>query len=286
MGKLIISAAVSLITFCAFASFVSDFQSANNLFYQRKWPEAAAAFKKLAENAPAAHKNKCLVYQSRALASQKKYAEAMAVADKITGAHWKAFAQMNAMFANGKQKELLAAFAEEKIEDWPEEIDYLGHKMRGNAYYSSGNYAEAVCDLENAVDKAGSDDWAKGESLYYLVCSAEQAGDTRKALEAADKMLAKEGAKGGWPYLMCAFTKIHILIKDKKYDEAEKSLAELNEGRKWGDGEYYLRYLEALGDLALAKGDTAKAKESYTKAAAIKTHKGYVDGVQKKLDAL
>jgi predicted negative regulator of RcsB-dependent stress response len=155
--------------------------------------------------------------------------------------------------------------------------------MRGKA---AGASAEAIHDLEAAAADAGSDSWVRGESLYYLCVAAEKAGDTQKAIDAADKMLATENGKGGWPYLMCAFAKIRILINEMKLEAAGQIIKELNESRTWGQDEYYLRYLEASGDLALARGDTDKAGKLYTQAAGINTHKSYVKQVQDKLDKL
>jgi predicted negative regulator of RcsB-dependent stress response len=287
MIRWILSVVLGLAACGALADFVGDFQSAQDLFDQKKWPEAAAAFDVLAGRAPAAHRDTCRVHQARALAMQKRFDEAVATADRISDAHRRAYARMCARYAAGRWTDLLAEYADEPIDAWPDDVDYLGHHMRGIAYYNAGRPGEALRDLENAAAKAGSDGWPKWEALYYAMCAAEQAGDIVRARAAADTLLADESSgRGGWPYLLCAFWKIHLLISEKRFDEAETLLATLDAGRTWGQDEYQLRYHEAMGDLALASGNTAAAKASYTKAVAVQTHASYVERLRKKLEAL
>ena len=287
MKKVAAAALIAFLSSALCADFIRDFQAANRLFNERRWAEAAEAFGQIAETAPSAHKDKCLAYVARSLAMQKKYDEALGAAGGIKNPQLRAYATMSAMSACGKNKELLLAFKDENIGAWPEEIDYLGYKMRGTAWYNTGGHAAAVCDLEQAAARAGSDPWPKWEALYYLKCAAEQAGDIERARQAADTLLADESTgRGGWPYLLCAFWKIHLLIREKQFDTAEKMLAGLNAGRTWGQDEYQLRYHEAVGDLAGARGDKAAAREAYVRAAAVQTHPGYTENVRNKLEAL
>lgn len=269
------------------ADFVDESRAAHALFHQGKWPEAAAAFETLTERAPAAHRDLCRVYHARALARTKNYDEALAVADTVADTRRKAYARMCVMYAASRWKDLLADYADEPVEAWPDDIDHLGHHMRGVAYYRAQHPAEALPDLEQAAARAGTDGWPKWEALYYTMCGAEKAGDLARATAAADRLLADESTgRGGWPYLLCAFWKIQRLIAESDLDAAERLLADLNAGRTWGQDEYLLRYHEAAGDLALARGDNAAARESYAKATAITTHASHVERVRNKLEKL
>ena len=94
--------------------------------------------------------------------------------------------------------------------------------------------------------------------------------DYEKAVKAADQAIAMKQYRGFYAYMSAAYLKAKILAEQKKFAEAEQFLADFNKGRKWGKGQiWHFKYIETCGDVALAKGDIAKAKEYYNQALAL-----------------
>ncbi len=287
MKKQIFPAILFLAAFSLMADFPTDFQNAQKQFNQRKWEKAAAAFAQTAENAPAAYKDKCYSYAARALASARKQNEAEGMAARIANPEWKSYTRMEILSTLGKFNELVTQFRTEKIDGWPEEIAYLGYYMLGRARVFSRNAAEAVGDLEKAVAQAGSDERTRILALSALAQAAQKNGDAAKALETADKVLSMKTFRGFSAYLDAALRKAQILIAQKKFDEAEKSLDALNAERKWNGGDWHLQYLETRGDLAAAKGNSENAKKYYAQALEVReTHTYFKKRVKSKLDKI
>lgn len=284
MKKFFFSAALSLFTLMLAADFTEDFQNAQKQFERRNWNEAAVFFEKAAQNAPVGIKDKCYSYAARALAQQRKRKEAEETAGKIQNASWKNYTQMEILSTFGKFNEIAERFQTEKIDTWPEEIAYLGFFLRGRGMgWNPALSKDAVADLEKSLAQCGSDDLTRILVLNTLIRAFRNTGDNAKALAAADKALAMKKFKGFYAYLDSAMQKNQILISEKKFEEARKTLDTLNSERKWNGGAWYLVYLENCGDLALAQGKTADAKKFYGQAIAVENvHPGLTGNVKNK----
>ena len=121
-----------------------------------------------------------------------------------------------------------------------------------------------------------------------LTGALRNAGDMTGAIETADKALTMKKFKGFHPYLNSAIQKTRILIAQKKFDEAGKTLDALDGERKWNGGAWQLIYLESRGDLASAEGNMTEAKKWYVQAQEIKNgvHPGHIRRVTDKLNKI
>ena len=144
-----------------------------------------------------------------------------------------------------------------------------------------------IFDYQKAVDGAGTDTQLKIQALDSLCQTLNLSGNTAGALAAADKAIAMKNFSGFHAYISCVLQKAAILMNEKKFDEAAKTLTDYGTGRKWGNkNPWQCRYLTFFGDLEAARGDKVKAKEYYSQAVATGAQKYFVDVAEKKLAGL
>ncbi|MFA7160190.1 MAG: tetratricopeptide repeat protein [Kiritimatiellia bacterium] len=254
--------------FCmgARAEFLDDFQRAYNLFQDRQWEASSAAFQKLAPAAGSAElRDKCVSYAARACARQGEFDEAMELAGKIEDPAVKAFAQMAAMSAGGKNPELLEKFKVEKIDAWPDEIAYRGYLMRGKALMPG---AEAIADLEKAAANCGVDNIAGLDALRCLAMVYDGTGARSKKIAVLDRAVEigekNSGLRGNEIFLTPALARAQEAIVDRDFATAFKVLGIMGRPR----GSWTCRIEEVRGDLYAAQGDKSKAEKCYCRALA------------------
>ena len=276
----------------ALADFADDFQAAKKLLDGRDYPAAQQAFARLAASAPNDHgKAWSLCYAAIALGRQKQYDEAIELAKSIGSRPMAAYAQMEIMGMNRRHRELIAAFREEDVAAWPDQINYKGFFLRGVAYATVRDHQEGIKDLERCVDLSGSDSMVKLDALNRTAALWRASEDDAKAMETYKKAFAIYDEqlrwKGKWLYPQALLGATRILMSQGKYDEAKAMLAKfsVNPSRdKRGPWDFLV--LEAYGDIALAQGKGDDALAKYRDAIAIETHKSYIDRVNKKINPL
>lgn len=254
--------------FCmgARSEFLDDFQRAYNLFQDRQWEASGAAFQKISLAAGSAElRDKCVSYAARACAWQGKFDEAMDLAGEIEDPAMKAFTQMAAMSACGKNPELLDKFKVEKIDTWPDEIAYRGYLMRGKALVPG---AEAIPDLEKAAASSGLDNIASLDALRSLAMVYDSRGDRTKKIAALDRAVEigekNSGLRGNEIFLTPALARAREAVADKDFDKALAVLGVMGQPK----GSWTCRIEEVRGDLYAAQGDKSKAAECYRRALA------------------
>jgi|GEM_PF-1836045 len=260
---------VLIAVFCcigARAEFLDEFQDAYKLFNDRQWEASGAAFQKLSLAAGGAElRDKCVSYAARAAARQDKFKEAMELSGEIEDPAMKAFTQMAAMSACGKNPELLEKFKVEKIDAWPDEIAYRGYLMRGKALVPG---AEAISDLEKAAANCGADNIAGLDALRSLAMVYDSRGDRSKKIAVLDRAVEigekNSGLRGNEIFLTPALARAREAVADKDYDKALAVLGVMGQPK----GSWTCRIEEVQGDLYTAQGDKSKAAECYRRALA------------------
>lgn len=267
---------------------IKDFQAAQNEFRSSRWLKAAEKFLALEKKVKGPVKEKVLSYAAIALASGRKVKEANAAAARITAPDWKAYTTLRILSATGKHRQIVKDFASADINSWSEDIAYLGFFNRGRSFFYTRQYPRAIADLEKCAADAGSDNTVKILALNSLIHAAWQNKNTAAAVKYADQVIRITSHRGFHAYLDSCLSKARILAQEKKFADAEKTLADFNRGRNWkGGGVWYFHYLVTCGDVALAQGKKAQAKEFYNRALSTKNvAAGFKKRLQNKMKSI
>ena len=166
MNRILIAAIVLGTSSSALADFADDFQVAKELLDERDYPAAHQASITLAASAPNDHgKAWSLCHAAIALGLQKQYDQAIELAKTIGSKPMAAYTQMEIMGANRRHRELIAAFREEDVAVWPDQINYRGCFLRGAAFAVIRDSEAAAKDFEQCAALSGSDSVVKLEAL-------------------------------------------------------------------------------------------------------------------------
>lgn len=289
LKKAIAVGALTVLTTNLFAGFPGDFQKAADSYRNKKFQEAHEAFLGLSEKAPTPDsKAECLRYAAVSLGRQKKYEQAMELAKSIKPRSMAVYAQMEIMSVNRKHKELTAAFKEEEINAWPDKINYKGFSLRGNAYRIIKDHEAAIKDFEQCAELAGSDIKEKLRALDNAASAYKELKNDEKAMDIYLKVFdiyeKNPSMKGYYLFPHALLGTESILKKQGKYEEA---LIYLNKYKfKDKKNAWDCLILEAYGDIYLAQGKNDKAMDKYKEASSVKTHKSYIDRINKKIENL
>ncbi|MFA7160423.1 MAG: hypothetical protein WC299_14080 [Kiritimatiellia bacterium] len=265
-----------------FADYAAKYLAAEHLFIQRKNDEARLAFEALAGATlePRA-RGQCLSMAVIALARQKKYDEAMQLSGKIKDPYLAAGSRMKVYLAKGAPGELIADFAGECMDEWPEYLNHHGYFSRGKAYYLVRDHDNAADDLAKAIELAGCNNIMKAEALQLL---ANMAGDPGKKLELTLKIIDLKGIADSHFYLEAVMWITDVYIRKKEFAGAEEILQAASPRL---EGYWKFRVLSRRGDLELARGNKAGAKEYYSQALKIEHQfKPFIDHVKKQLEGM
>jgi tetratricopeptide (TPR) repeat protein len=274
------------------ADFAGAFQEAKGLFDRKEYQAAAQAFERLAATAPNARGEAASISLAAiSLGRLKQVDRAIGMARTIKAKPMSAYTQMEILSDNRKPRELIAAFENEDIATWPDDINHLGFLLRGGACSAVGDARAALADFERCVRLAGSDVWVKLEALNNVAALHHDLGDDAKAIETYRKALAiyeeEPARKGRWLYPQALLGAARILMTQGKHDDASAILARFgdtsdkNRRNVWG-----FLILEAYGDILAAQGRKADALAKYEDAATINTHPSHLDRVHKKIETL
>ena len=281
-------AAAAVFTLCAQDS-VTEFKKGTGQLNARKYAAAAETFDKIAQTSSGEMKEKALLYKAIAMGwdtKLKKEAVQPAV-DAIQNAKLKSYAAMHMLYRRNLWKDVVEKFAEEKIQEWPEDYAYLGWLMRGSSRNYRRLYEQGIEDLLLAEKNVGSDKEAYLQIEGSLFHAYSMTKKYNEAIAAIERIRAEKKTFGGsYLYLSPVLSSVNIYILLKKYDEAHKILADLQKLSS-ANNVYGCRYFMALGSVFRAEGKTAEAKEAYQKACDCKNApKYYRDLAQKALDSL
>ena len=249
------------------ADFPEDFQSAVKLRKARKYTEAAAVYEKLAKSQTkeAGLADLCYVYASEALASGKKLDEALEMTKAIRETGVQEYARMQAYSVSGNSRKIKDEFKDTDISAWPDQYAYLGYYMRGNA--APG--AAGIKDLEQALACVGSDDSTRDAIRRNLAERYIKLKKYEQAHPVLDQLIAT-AAKGGAPYLTGVRAKAVLLAQEKKFDEADKTLALIDRKGDWKDKTQYFWFIITKAKVETEKGNLDEAEKLYDEAFGMK----------------
>ncbi|MFA7159781.1 MAG: tetratricopeptide repeat protein [Kiritimatiellia bacterium] len=280
---LLLSAGIS---FAAITNdFADDFQAAVKLFNSRNYEDSHAAFLKFSGQAPTPRsKDEAISYAALSLGKQKKYDQAIEIANTIELRPFSIKCRMELMLANQQEKELIAEFMDEEIDEWPEALITSGYYLRGQAYSRLKNYRAALDDFEQAARNACDRDELVN-ALLSLAGVAQILNDDQKSVDACRKIIALTNR---WhrKYTQAVLGLAAALKRQGKYDEALQELGKL-EIPKTSGGDWHLQILSTYGDIYEACGDRGKALAKYREALAVtNAQAGFLVGVQNKIKIL
>ena len=249
------------------ADLPADFQSAAKLKKARKYPEAAAIYEKLgkAQTKDANLADLCYVYAAEALASGKKLDEALEMTKAIQDPGVREYARMLAYSASGNSRQLKEIFKDTDISAWPDQYAYLGYYMRGLA--APG--VSGIKDLEQALTCVGSDESTRDAIRRNLAERYIKFRKYEQAHAVLDQLIAT-AAKGGAPYLTGVRGKAVLLAQEKKFEEADKTLALIDRKGDWKDKSQYFWFIITKAKIETAKGNLAEAEKLYDEAFGMK----------------
>ena len=241
---------------------------AQRLFERKKYKEAQEEAEKLAKTAPnEAAKAGCLSLAAIALAHQGQYEPALNQAGAIDDKPVSDFTRLEVMLVSGKHADLVAAFRDADLANWPVGFSCRAFHKRGLAYLALKDYAAAARDFEDCALRAAKD-------MEVLIECLNRVGWLREKLEDEDGALASymkvvkmcsgkphiRGSHGGLPN--AAMYAARILVGRNQREEALEILGRYDTSRSKSYGP---RVLEAMGDIHAALGDNFQAVAKYRK---------------------
>ena len=253
---------------------------------RRKYAAAYDGFVKLADDkgVSVAQKTDALKQAVECLLYLKRVKEAGEVAGRITDEPVRKLCVMKILATERKRKELLARFAGENIDAWPDYLQDEAFSLRGHtAYFAKQNKELAESDIKKSLKyKRGgnqiSDSWIILGSIYHRMFH-----DDEKALRAFRKAFAV-----GTPRhkVQAAVEISDILIEQGKVDEALKLLDSMNSTALQGN--YWLSVLTMGKARALVAADRKdEAVEKYKEASKLKgISKGQRKSCERKIKEL
>ena len=264
---LLLTAVLLFLSASSHADFTDDFQAAVKLQKNRKYQEAAAAFEKLAkvQTREAGLSDLCYVYASGALAAGKKLDEALEMTKAIREPGVREYARMQAYSLSGNLRQLKEVFKDADLSVWPDQYAYLGYFMRGNAAPGLAG----IKDLEQALARCGSDVTTRDAIRRNLAERYIKFKKYEQAHAVLDQLIAT-AAKGGAPYLTGVRGKAVLLAMEKKFADADRTLALIDRKGDWKDRSQYFWFIITKAKIETEKGNRAEAEKLYDEAFGMK----------------
>ena len=157
------------------------------------------------------------------------------------------------------------AFKDTDISAWPDQYAYLGYFMRGNA--APG--VAGIKDLEQALAHCGSDTATRDAIRRNLAERYIKFKKYEQAHAVLDQLIAT-AAKGGAPYLTGVRGKAVLLAQEKKFEEADRTLALIDRKGDWKDKSQYFWFIITKAKIETEKGNRAEAEKLYDEAFGMK----------------
>jgi len=267
---------------------------AQRLFEREEYKQAQEEAQKLAKTAPnEAAKAGCLSLAAVALAHQGQYKPALEQAGAIDDKPVSDFTRLEVMLVSGKHADLVAAFKDADLANWPVGLSCKAFHKRGLAYLSLKDYGAAARDFEHCAARAAKDTEILIECLNRVGWLREKLEDEDAALASYMKVVEMcsgkphiRGSHGGLPN--AAMYAARILVGRGKREEALEVLRRYDTSRSKSYGP---RVLEATGDIHAALGHNFQAVAKYRKIIEVvksqwkgKRRDRYIEKLNKKIE--
>jgi len=267
---------------------------AQRLFKRKKYKQAQEEAEKLAKTAPnEAAKVGCLSLAAIALAHQGQYEPALKQAGAFDDKPVSDFTRMEVMLVSGKHADLVAAFKDADLANWPGGLSYKAYHKRGLAHLTLKDFGAAARDFEACVARAAKDTEILIECLNRVGWLREKLKDEDAALASYMKVVEMcsgkphlRGSHGGLPN--AALYAARILVGRDQREEALEVLGRYDTSRSKSYGP---RVLEAMGDIHAALGHKFQAVAKYREIIEVvksqwkgKRRDRYIEKLNKKIE--
>ena len=269
MYKRIIAVATILsLNVSVWADYPSDRKAAMELVKAGKNEEALAAFDKMAKGT-AVEAQKSDALEQAALCSNrlKKYDQAIELAGQIPSVPMAKSVKIQLMLENRKYEEIIAAFKDEDMSNWPEKAAGPAYFCRGRAYITVRDGKAAETDLKKAVETLGEGELKDQARLLLGETYRDILNDDAQALAAFTEG-TKAQALYGWICMTCITSAADILAKQKKCEEALSMLGKVDSSKMTGVWKY--NFILAYANVAAAQGKKDEAIVKLNEALAAK----------------
>jgi tetratricopeptide (TPR) repeat protein len=269
MYKRIIAVATILsLNVSVWADYPSDRKAAMELVKAGKNEEALSAFDKMAKGT-AVEAQKSDALEQAALCSNrlKKYDQAIELAGQIPSVPMAKSVKIQLMLENRKYEEIIAAFKDEDMSNWPEKAAGPAYFCLGRAYITVRDGKAAETDLKKAVETLGEGELKDQARLLLGETYRDILNDDAQALA-----VFTEGTKAqalyGWICMTCIISASDILAKQNKCDEALAVLGKVDSSKMTGAWKY--NFILAYANVAAAQGKKEDAIAKLNEAMAAK----------------
>jgi tetratricopeptide (TPR) repeat protein len=280
-----IAALVLMLGASAFGDYETEYKAADKLYRARMYVEALDEFMALAEKTDdKVQKSNALERAALTIHRLKHYDKAIELAKQIPLEHNSKACQIKIMdSARHKSKELLAAFKDEDLSNWPNTLAGPAYFARGRAFYRVRQGKRAVEDLAKAAELL-TDSNPKGLAYNTL-------GDAwRDLMKDTDKAIAsyRKTLKVSAIYKECyaAMSIAKILAERGKFEEAHAELAKIDM-EKVTHPAWRVNMLGAKAELLAKEGRKAEAIAEYEEVLKVQGINDKTKAVyEKKIEAL
>ena len=227
---------------------------------------AAEFFVRLAESYPKPfQQSDALAIAALATAKAGRPEEAMKLADRIPEPEMAQLCKIKLLEETRQWQALLDQ--EIGLKTWPENLIFPALMARARAHTALGQHEQAESDLRLALDATISN--LNQARVWYAIAQNAQAANAgpEKVLAAYHGLIRLESSEGGM--LQRGLSERALLLSSMgRQKEALADLAVLEQRTK-NDPHWVCAVLIAYGDIYRSMGETAKARSSFEKAAAV-----------------
>jgi len=231
-----------------------------------KHEAAAEFFVRLAESHPnPLQQSDALAIAALATAKAGRPEEAMKLADRIPEPQMGQLCKIKLLEEARQWQALLDQ--EIGLKTWPENLIFPALMARARAHTALGQHEQAESDLRLALDATISN--LNQARVWYAIAQNAQAANAgpEKVLAAYHGLIRLESSEGGM--LQRGLSERALLLSSMgRQKEALADLAVLEQRTK-NDPHWVCAVLIAYGDIYRSMGETAKARSSFEKAAAV-----------------
>ncbi len=252
----------------SFGNYPNSRTEGMELVNEGKHEAAAEFFIRLAESYPnPVQKSDALTLAALAMAKAGRPEEAMQLADRIPEPEMGELCKIK-LLEESRQWQALADRAQEiDLKTWPESLIFPALMARARARTALGQHDQAESDLRLALEATVSN-LNQARVWHALAQNAQAANAGSDQVLAAYNELIRLTTSGGGMMQRGLSERALLLSGMGRHKEALADLAEL-EQRTNNDPHWVCTVLIAYGDVYRAMDDTAKAKSSFEKAAAV-----------------
>lgn len=258
---------IAMLALCGGVSAAGEatFRDAMALFRARNFEDAKAAFVEVAESTEQPErKGEALEMAVRSAIQQQEYDDAMALAERIPDDSLSKLNRMEVLARQRKWSELVEAFEDEALDDWPTARAAQASHLRGQAHAGLRDADRAVRDLRRAVEVS------PGNPYYWHTLAGvyrDLVRDPDEAAVAFGRAFEEAGKSGNWLPVSATIEEARIRLRQVRPDDALAVLERYDEEDVASLGTHWRRsMLRAYGRVYAAQGRDREALDKFEEA--------------------